>query len=467
MFYTKNKIIPYPNKTIIEDVLSREGMPGPESYTPFRGCASILRRQFENMDTNGHISVADIIEHEGEFKMNKARANDDGVDRDVAAGEIRDYYTRLEDIDQDYIDKYINSIIIGYKKHNRGLNDQRYLMQTLEKVYDEDEDDFVSLTDLLLTEQDFTAEDIIEAESRLPYVLKQLYDGSIQMGGSLLSFIIAAEKCLHDPSGGAQLRPRHIVNQGVWRMERDGSMVNQFKIEDNTAERFRNLYAWICGVGEGGKNNIYYKAYRELLEICAILGINIRDEDPTQYDGKYIDSIVCTYIASNEEYLETYGFVDQKILNMLSPDKLFSVAKSMSNSESVSDVKLTTEVLIECIVNNVDRLVFMSPKDWVDNFDKVKRFLSYKTGKVGTQLANYIRTLEVDKGVLRNTNGEYLLLDVSTLFYGRKAFLAAAGKLVLFDENIERICYIDTDRALSILKGETAGDIDAWTTICL
>ena len=123
MFYVKDKIIEYPHKSILEDVMSRDGEPTEECFTPYYGCAHIVREQM--LLNRNEFELSDIIRSAvSDYNPHKQRPTVDGVHRLVSANEVKDYYTNLEDISQEWIEKYVAWVVIGFKVNKDGMKEK-------------------------------------------------------------------------------------------------------------------------------------------------------------------------------------------------------------------------------------------------------------------------------------------------------------------------------------------------------
>lgn len=212
------------------------------------------------------------------------------------------------------------------------------------------------------------------------------------------------------------------------------------------------------------KEDMYYKVYMELLRVLKILEIDITKEDATEYTGEYIKKIVCTYIASNEEYIETYGYVDKNILNLLSPDRLHDVAKEMVNKESMFIEEETPNSLIKTIAVNIERLKFKE-QGWEYDAYRVLRFIKGFLGITTGDLS--LDMFGTYKDIILAPGGNFLIIPVADIVRGSKgkyAVLTMSAKLVRvqnFDFSIE---YVDALEALACMK---EGRVCEWRTISI
>lgn len=463
MFVTENKVIDYPSKTILEDMLTRTGSATDESYSPWVGCAEEMNIQFTPYYKDITVTVQDIVSVSRDFSPVKCRPNDDGVDRDVSAVEVTDYYMNLEDISRDFAYNYIIQAIIGFKKNNNGIASKRKEVEVLDKIYDEEDGEYVDLSDIQEKSKDFSADEILEAKNKLPYLLKILHDGSLQYGGSLLSFIIGAEK-FFAKNNRSTLRPRFLVSEGVYRMNRDGTLGAKFTESDNSGRVFPPIFKWVCGED---RNDRYYRAYMDLLKVLTILDIDIKKEDARNYPGSFIKKAVCTYLASNEEYIENFGYADKKILAAISPDRLFEVARQFREDSDEEDYVEPTSLqdMVDDIATNTEGLFEQNEGSWGCDNRKVTRFLKAYFKYTGKATEVNTRKYKVCKGFLASQNDVYMCIDASDLLNSnvdRYAAISMSGKLVRvkkFDFELE---VLDMDKAIDFYtRGDAPG---AWST---
>ena len=236
-----------------------------------------------------------------------------------------------------------------------------------------------------------------------------------------MSFIIAASRLKEKL--GDDIKPSQIVQEGVYVMRSNGELGGRFSITDNTNPTFRDLFAWI----RGDVKDIYYKAYSELVEVLKILQVDITKENPLQFTKSFMDKVVCKYVLSNEEYIETYGFIDKKIQLQLSTDNLFKVKNTLQKASELIYVDDNPQVLFECLISNgvspsaemVDRrhwlfyttLLLKCWKKWDDSTVKV-----------------YLSSLRESKGFFRDASGSFIFIPVNEFFTEEKGFVVLTSR---------------------------------------
>ena len=441
MFVTENKIIPFPSKSLLEDLLSRYGEPDAYSYTPWRGCKDLFGRNFAISD---NVNVMDVVSSAKDYSVNKSRANDDGAYRDYNAAEVKRYYDRLEDIAEEFPHKYVVNVIVGFKRNHNGLRKKRESEKTISLFYDEEAGEYVDPTDVEEEDRDFTTDEIIDAKEKLPYLLKQLHSGSIRYRGSLLSVIIATEKCYKEV--GVNIRPRHLAAKGIYKVDAKGDIVGMFRIEDNTGKIFPQLCSWAFG---NMPDDMYFKAYKELLQCLTVLDIDITEEDSRMYTSDVISKAVCTYLASNEEYLDTYGFCDRKILEAMSPDRLFKAARRISGDDSC-DMNITENVLCENIAVNTENLSFRYPGLWCERPVLTLKFLAQYMKANGIDGFSEAK-IDVYKGIIKIKSGGFLKLRIDNLtnnLNDNVGLLSVTGHIIKLKPFAFELEVLDVNQAL-------------------
>lgn len=441
MFITENKIIPFPCKSVLEDLLSRYGEPDAFSYTPWRGCKGLFDKNFSFSD---NVNVMDVVRSAKDYSVDKSRANDDGANRDYNAAEVRRYYDRLEDIAEEFPHKYVINVIVGFKRNHNGLRKKKEEEKTAPLFYDDEAGDYVDPADVEEEERDFSTNEIIDAKERLPYLLKQLHSGSIKYKGSLLSVIIATEKCYKEV--GADIRPRHLAARGIYKVDDKGDITGMFRIEDNTGKIFPQLCSWAFGKMP---DDIYFKAYKELLQCLIVLDVDITEEDPKLYTSDVIAKAVCTYLASNEEYLDTYGYCDRKILEILNPDKLFKAARRISGDDSC-DMRVTESMLCENIAVNAENLRFRYPGVWHERPVLVLKFLA-KYMEVNGIKGFSDSKIDAYKGIIKIKSGGFLKLGIGAFTNNVSdniGILSATGHIIKLKPFVFEMEVLDVEQAL-------------------
>lgn len=427
MFYVANKVLTYPCKSILEDVLSRDGVPGPEAFFPITGQHQLIQNILRSNNSSAIDFTIKEIVNSGvkDYSAEKSRPNDDGIERDDATSDITDYYTRLEDIDESFIIKYITDILKGFRFRRDGAKAIQSNIQTFD-LWEDEEDGLVSPSDVMEEVYDYTMDDVEEARKKLPYLLKVLFDGSFKYQGSLLSFIIAVKKLENE--GVNNIKPNQVCKKGVYRIDLKGNPSTNFVISDNTGNIFRTLFSWSMGEIK----DRYYHAAEELVRVCTVLDLDLCKEDATMYTSDVISSAVCQYIMSNEEYLEEYGYANQKIINALSPEEVLNVAKKVTEGDNDYVAEFAIQAQMDDIAVAIN-IIRTKRANWTENPKRVKEFLKFYKEHVDDKCITSMRCYEVDDGILRNADGIAVVFKMGIVAPGDYALLSTTGNLICYE----------------------------------
>lgn len=464
MLMMENKVIPYPSRGIVEDVLMRSTIADVESFTPFEGLNGMIKEQLQQRSVD--VSVYDILQGRRDFDPHAARATEENARaREECAREVRGYYSNLEDVHQSYINKYVNNVLVGFKLDKaKGLREitQEQLME-IPTVYDEETGMGVIATDLEEKETTFSTEEIVTAKLKLPYVLKQLHEESIKMCGSLLSFIIAIERLydIHREDEYYVITPREVVAMGVYKVDGRGNITLRFDISENTRDPLRNLISWARG---NQPQSLGWVAYKNLIQVTNVLDLDIKKENANVYTSSYIDAIVCTYLASNEEYIRSYGYADKNIFESAESDKLCKIIECVSeDTHNRKYGQSTYEILLADSIGINIKYLGMKDKGWQPNPKVVDSFLAdyceiLKIPKKG------VSDYRIDKGLLQKFDGTYVTINVVSIineYMSNKvlAVIAPAGYLIVVEEIEGSIRYLGVVEAMRRFRGLSDGKV--------
>lgn len=290
--------LPNPARSLLEDLVLRTGLPTTESLSPYSGMQHVLFDQFK-----GRLSSVDL-----QFVFDRLREEDD-YDADKqrpVAGPWRlertssnAYLRRMEDIDESWVQKYLENVLTGIKI-NRSGGIREYESSNREtRTLTDSEGSSVDEGELLIGSYDYTPMDVTKAADKLPYLLKRMFDKSLQLGISAMSLIIAYEKARRQSDAVGGVRPRHILGNTVYYMNANGQLDGVLPSTANSGKKFPPACDWILGKDRDS----YFQDAMELLDVCDTLGIDITQEDPQDYQAEQIQKLKITYITKNREYL--------------------------------------------------------------------------------------------------------------------------------------------------------------------
>lgn len=436
MFYTENKISMYPNRRIAEDMMRRDGSANlGYTFSPYNGVKSRVAAKLVNTFDVAFdpVVILNKFKTDADFSPKLARANNDSAKRDYSASEVDDYYENLEDISEDYVVQYIDSVLYNFR-NKQGLGNLRYEMRSYNYFVDEEDGSLVNPTDLKELDKSYSVDEINTAKEKLPYLLKQIHYGSKKRGVSLLSFIIVRQRFIRD---GRQTFYWHdYIDAGVYYMSATGIIGARIPREAQKNTAWSNaLLDWINGAYP---DDMYYRAYIELLRVMEVLNLDITGEDPGDFDERYLSKVLCTYIPSNKEYLETYCAEDAEILMHLSPEGLNEMIKHIS-SESQVENSTHIKSRISDIASNLN-LGLRTDDVWRPQIPKVRRLIKMLAHN-DVERDCWLHSFCVVDGVITNSGGAYFVWHCPV--DGKNYALTASGNFVgttIYAKGLRRRC---------------------------
>lgn len=280
--------------------------------------------------------------------------------RPVAGPYVKDkpeasYLRRLEDIDESWLRKYLENVLTGIKINKSG-GIREYSQQNQEaKTLCNSEGDTTEEGELLVDTGEFSPIDIAEAKSKLPYLLKRLYDKSIAMRVSAMSLIIAYEKA---KVVAKVPRPKDLLEVGVYKMGRDGNFEGLFPASANSGKVFPPACDWIRGIAP----DAYFDDAIELVRVCCVLGIDLKEEDPRDYQADAISNLRVTYISKNLDYLRGSHKRNFNVLDALSSVRVSEYTTAQQQRLPITvRVMNTVQAVLDCEDSVVRRILDQKP----------------------------------------------------------------------------------------------------------
>ena len=292
--------------------MSYSGLPTTESLSPYKGMFQLLKDQIAGQ--RGTYDFNSLIEH-----IAKSIGDYDSAKQLPVAGPFRlrtpeekegpePVLKRLEDIDATWLENYIRSGIIGYKKRPDGLSS--YLHRTKEAIVFQNSDgDFLTGADLERDRDNTTDLDVFAAKEKLPYLLKRIHFKSKQLGVSLISmygvFLMV--------NGSVDTKPREMLKHTIWKMDKFGNVTTPYPQSANQNPGFGENFQYI----KGFRPDEYYQDLLEFREVLDILGIRLWEEDPREFDEAFISRLIVKYVVPNNVFLWKGQRKDSTVLNAL------------------------------------------------------------------------------------------------------------------------------------------------------
>lgn len=276
----------------------RSGLPDREAVCPYRGMYNIVRMQFPDRVPD---VLYDLITYQLDYKFGPypgAQHPKPGKYYRDAPIQINDL-TRLEDIDESWVEAYFRNMLTGIKINSGNYTLSDYRRHTAKKyLYEDSESGSLSDPSEYVAEEPDVSYTYVE---KLPYLLKRLHERSKEVGIHLISLVIAYEKALKlalavkSNSEDVSVQPKDIIAQGAFLMTREGKIGSRIL---NSHHKTQEYFAWIRGMGE---HDEYFDNVIELCHIAEKIRVDLTKEDPSEYQEEFINSLVVTYITSNKD----------------------------------------------------------------------------------------------------------------------------------------------------------------------
>lgn len=465
MLIVTSIVIP-PSRSVKEDLFYRSGFANEFSYTPFIGLLGMVREQFNTDD----ISLEDVIANIPDLKLDKLRphAGDDPNDEERSMSD--DYDIRFEDIGQEWIDKYGEIMLIGYKLNQKNSY-REYLKDNLEyvRVFQDDETgEYVSESDLISNKNIVTSE-YLKAKNKIPYLLKILFNGSIYYGIHLLSCLIAYNRAKQVSSNG-EVTSRAFRRMGIYRVDDKGKITRMLRDDEDSSSRYQTIWRWICG---DFPNDMYYKASTEFLSCLLCCNVDITLENPLSYDLEFFQKLNVSYIPDNDEFVMMYSDVlGGKVRDAIDRFGLENVALNcIDNYDDDASVytqesKIAPQKCIDLIAANTSNLDKVYAEEWSmtdEALEDIDDFLSCYIPYIGDYLKKKFDTHRLRDYIFNNgymvnrKTGLYFYIIINPLlsWYSSDIVLGCiskSGNLVVLDKIRNKIRYISCRDVCEFVK---------------
>lgn len=468
----------YPSKTVLEDLITRDGPATYESWSPFNGQAEEIKRQFVGT-LRARYKQSDFIKYSlyayKDFNPSAVReVRKFGMlqESDDQSGK----FLTLEDliidgVESEKVREYVIDMCVGYKTNKKSPVVETYETYTRTvRNYDGDgeaeEEKFLQVrSDCEISNDDF--EDVIR---ELPHIMKSIWSYSKQYKANLFSFIFAYMDIKAKDRKRSYVNITDFMSYPTFLLKSDGTYVRNFvHANDNKYVIYPNVTKiFICS----DEHHAEFSLCTKFMDALSILGIDYRDEDPYEYNKEFIESIVCSYLPNNEEYFSEYKDLDVEIMVALKPENIFATAKSSMyantfNSNNEFDYSRSAFFVSERI-KLAYRTGEIGDEFFTDRSDEVlsllERILTAENKAPIAVPKQYI-TFEAN-GILHfkkeifSLNGKYFGT------YGTKndyrVALTRYGQLVILEEEYDEVFYINIEDAYDTLEEyETYGKVQS------
>lgn len=472
--------ISYPNKTVIEDIIMRDGPADADSFSPFEGKKSILESQFSGSQ-RAKFKIADFLKYTGNRDLNPAAVKasakygmlEEGT-RTVAG------FRTLDDMivngqESKEVENYLVMMCVGFKKDKESPYrvGQHEYTRTLRNSGDDDgetEEKYLIERD----DENISNEDYESTLLELPYLIKSIWSYSKQMQGNLFSFAFAYADIVERKHGRTDVNIQDFRNYTTYCINKDGSFKKVFShADDNKYVIYPALTKVFIAPGS---HRAEYNLCMKFLNSLKVLGIDYHDENPLQFDNEFMKKLVCTYLPGNEQYIQEYKGVDPEIIVALAPENVFATAKASLYVpvDTVDDSYDYTQGMyfigesldLAYKINKANKDVSLFMDDQQTALKILQKYLAIVSGNPDIQLPMSKLFFHPTTGILymkdadtrrRNRVQDCLVLDGK--YFGTfkasseyKVLLTKYGFIVAIEEDYDSIYYLSAEHCLESLE---------------
>lgn len=479
----------YPNKSVIEDLITRDGPATKDSFTPFEGKRAIIDEQFCSTQ-RAKFKISDFLQYvknrdlnPAVIKVSKQYGMLEESERVVAG------YRTLEDMIIDgqesaEVTKYLIMMCVGFKKDKESpyRKAQNEYTRTV-RNYGGDDDEETEEKYLLEKDNDnISNEEYEDTLKEVPYLIKSIWSYSKQYQGNIFSFAFAYADMIERKNGKGDVNIQDFRNYTTYCINKDGSFKKVFVHGDDNKY---TIYPALTKIFIApGSHQAEYNLCMKFLNALKILGIDFHDEDPLQFNNDFMSRLVCTYLPGNEQYIQEYKGVDPEIIVALSPENVFSTAKSSvyvpTSAEDTSYDYTQTIYFISESLNLAYQLWSTNKRSTLfDNnegtaIEILTKYLRVFTGNSSISAPVDALFFHPATGILymKNTDNRnrsrvqnYLTLDGKYFgtFKGRseyKVVLTRYGFIIALEEDYDKVYYLSPEDCLQALE-----DYNGYDTI--
>lgn len=317
MLIITNPIRLYGRK-VVTDLALRSGCVNANSFSASNGLASLVDKMWSEPTFASKEALfqdqvdfdADLIQpHFTEYDYD---AETEEFERETPYNPAVDktdfdrYYRRLEEIAEDYLEKYVCNLVYTICRLSGGAKAFNYKHAVAPTLFDVEDNTATELADLETDGQkDAWSEGAInEALTRMPYVLKRLHNLSRYTGIHMLSFvssyIVAREKNQRMRMAGSTrlLKRNAVISENVWACDRMGNATHKIAVSNKNLKAYE-MFDWI--EGEVDKYQAYKEDVTNFMHYVKVLNIDITD-DMQKYGQEFVSKLSVTTLTPNTQY---------------------------------------------------------------------------------------------------------------------------------------------------------------------
>lgn len=420
-------------KKLVEDLLSPISLSNQKRLSPY-DMAEVreLTDRYVTI-TDKEISVLHdkvILSSEPDFDFFEARPSSRGFDTDSVGGRKYNYRSdeknfhaiRLEDIDVQYVARYVSNLAHRYKKVI--MEQER---QNVKMTYDfyNDDGECESESDLINTiyseeESAYDIEDKEEARKDVRLLLREIHNQSCVIGASLMSFIIDIAKQGRG-TRYTDINKSRFTSGITYIMKKDGHIGSAINEAAGKVSSSRSTSPYLRAMdalyGEGNCKNEISDTVKRLMANCIILGVDLGKENPFDYQVEAIDKLTTVHMKNNSEYIRRgSSFYSEKVFDELydgdTLDILFNptTPQTIENLDPVGNqITYLLEVLSEkdLVVNEANS------GNYITNVNVIATVLDVDNSSFYSDGTAKVTAFDDEDFLLRDSSNGVYVLDMS------------------------------------------------------
>lgn len=460
---------PYPSKTVIEDLVSRDGPADENSYTPFEGKKIMLDRQFSGRQRS-KFKLKEFLSYCSNRDLNPSRVAETKVVGMLIeqTGKVGSYVT-LEDMIKDGVEnpgvaKYLQDLCVGFKKDNTSPYNTNAEYQTI-TITNRDGDDGEVEEKMLINRVDY--DEISNAEyeeilKHIPYLIKSIWSYSKLYKANLFSFMFAYQDIYERKRGRVTITD--FADYPTYLLKSDGTYVRPFSHSDDNKY---TIYPAATKIFlQPSRHTAEFDLCTKYLKYLKILGIDYHDEEPLDYNNDFVNSLLCTYLPNNDEYFNKYKDIDIEIMVALKPENILSVPKSRMYMQSSSNKEFDyndSAYFISERLKLASKLGDYNAEMFEEREEHALKLLGNVLYLMNRDKGNNVvpavprQSITFEVGGLMYYNKKMLTVDGKYfgLFKGRndhKAIITKYGFVVVLEESYEDVYYLSVEDTLDMIE---------------
>ena len=284
----------YPTKTVIEDLMSRDGHATSEDWSPFEGQKAEFERQFQGYAK----SVLDLR------SFLKLKRNPDFDPTRYRKQTLEDYAGDSTDAAN-----YFRWVCTGYKVDTDGEYIQRKGVSYQPMVEDGESGAIVSMSDLEVTFEEEPDLDNQQLFDKLTYIVKWLWNRSMKDHVHYVSFAIVYHRICEESNNDTIKRHDFKKYADLGKLLRvDRGMIGVF---DHDKDQKSNYYLAAIDMLINPSDSELRRMCMSFIETMKELGFSPEKEDPTKYDKEFCESLPCLYVDTESEFRRGEAYIKQ------------------------------------------------------------------------------------------------------------------------------------------------------------